>query len=180
MRTCAHCGDPIPDGKRASARFCKASCRVNHHVASRPLPVLTDDVRLNRTEAGLLFDAAEPWAVHEAGRTPDQPHPVWGSWAHGRTPTPGAIEAWREWCGRQARAKRAQRAWRRLAALGLVRVGRLARSYGQTVIERTEVGTALLTRRHNELGAIAERGNGASAAGIVFWCDGGLTSADSA
>ena len=65
-----------------------------------------------------------------------------------------------------------------LAGLGLVRVGRLHGSYGQTVIERADAGTALLARRHNELGAIAERGNGGPLSArhglqIVFWRDGG-------
>jgi len=178
-RTCAHCGDPIPDAMKSTARFCKASCRVNHHVANRPPPVLTDDVHLNRTEAGLLLDAEGPWAVHHAGR--GGAHPIWSYVAHGKTPPQEVIDKWRAHCASEARAKRVQRAWRRLAALGLVRVGRLHGTYGQTVIERTDAGTALLGRRHNELGAIAERGNGVltstlawDGARLVFWRDGGM------
>jgi hypothetical protein len=136
--------------------------------------VLTDDVRLNRTEAGLLIDAAVPWVVHQAGRDPGA-HPVWTYAMHGKTPPPELIERWRVWYREQARAKRVQRAWLRLAALGLVRVGRgHGDGHPLTVIERTDAGTALLARRGNELGAIAERENGAPVSKsyrvrVVFW-----------
>jgi hypothetical protein len=177
-RYCAHCGRPIPEGKRASARFCKPACRVNHHVANKPRPTLTDEVRLNRTEAGLLIDSAAPWAVNVAGSGPDDRHPL-SYMRTGGKPPQGAIVAWLAHVRSEARAKRVQRAWRRLAALGLVRVGSTYGSgYSATIIERTDTGGALLARRHNELGAIAERGNGRPAAEVafgtrlVFWRDG--------
>ncbi len=34
-RRCAHCKQPIPPRKRPGARFCKPSCRVNHHLAGK-------------------------------------------------------------------------------------------------------------------------------------------------
>jgi hypothetical protein len=88
---------------------------------------------------------------------------------------------WATYVGDEYRAKKGQMALRRLAALGLIRVGRLVGSYGKTVIERTEAGSALLAHRHNELGAIAERGNGRPVTDIglgtwlVFWRNGGFT-----
>jgi hypothetical protein len=155
-RTCAHCGAPIPDSMRRGTRFCKASCRVNHHIKTKPAPTLSDDVNLNAAEAGLLIDAAAPWLPYVAR-----------GW-----PMPGRD---------QGRAKRVQRAWRRLAALGLVRVGK-ARGLALTAIERTDAGAALLARRHNELHAMAERGNGRPLSDLlldrprsVFWRDGGHT-----
>jgi hypothetical protein len=115
---------------------------VNHHVKVRMSATFSDDVPLNRIEAGLLIDASAPWLTDVGSR----------------------------------RAKQVQMAWRRLAVLGLVRAGRLAGSYGRTAIERTDTGTALLARRHNELHALAERGNGEPAGpGIVFWRQGGVT-----
>ena len=174
MPACTHCGDSIPDTKRAGTRFCKPACRINHHVKNRPEPTLTDDVVLNAAEAELLIDAAEPWGLYVASRKPEIGHPVWGFAAHGKPVSPKSVAAWSAYRARQARAKRVQRAWRRLAALGLVRVGRLHPSYGRTVIERTDTGTALLGRRHNKLHAIAEHGNGEPVAGMVLWRGGGL------
>ena len=153
-RTCDHCYAPIPATKRQGARFCKPACRVNHHVKTRPAPTLTDDVHLSPVEAGLLIDSAAPFAPRGAGRRPAFRHPLYGSLMHGKEPTQEAIDAWRAHCQAEARAKRVQRAWLRLAALSLVRVGKLGQ---RTVIERTAAGSALLHRRHNELHAGAER-----------------------
>jgi hypothetical protein len=154
---------------RRGTRFCRPACRVNHHLKTRPAPRLTDDVRLSHVEAGLLIDAAAPWFPGGSGSRPSSRHPFWYS-ANGKTPAPEAIEEWRRYNRDVARARRVQRAWRRLVALGLVRVGK---SGTQTVIERTPIGSALLKRRHNELHATAERGCGRlasqSAAELVWW-----------
>ena len=137
------------------------------------------DIALSAIEAGILIDAAAPWVPYQVDRWPAIGHPLWFFFARSKTVPPELIAAWRAWNRSQARAKRVQRAWRRLAALGLVRVGKAG---SQTAIERTASGAALLSRRHNELHAIAERGKGKLlsdltmiGARVAFWRDGGHT-----
>jgi hypothetical protein len=148
-RRCLRCKRAIPSSKRQGTRFCKQSCRINHHIATHPAKL----VDLNAVEAGLLIDAALPWhptlgdpPVTDQGQRilarfvvntcrPGDPPP--------QIPRPEAERI----------VDRARKAARRLAALGLVRIGMLGR---RTVIERTEAGAELLARRHNELYAKAE------------------------
>ena len=152
VRKCAHCGKPIPDAMRHGAKFCKASCRVNHHLKTLQ-PTFTDDVSLSPAEAGLLLDAAVPW------RMPGGPRGHGYGWAYalgkGRPLTPKEIEADREFRRHESMHKRFQRARRRLLALGLIEQTKT--SFGNyVVVRRTPLGTKLVKRRHNELGAKAE------------------------
>jgi hypothetical protein len=35
IRRCAHCGGPVPEGKRADARYCREGCRKMRHRARK-------------------------------------------------------------------------------------------------------------------------------------------------
>src|SRR5687767_4037741 len=94
-RTCDHCGGPIPVTKRHGARFCKPSCRVNHHIKRRPAPTLTDDVHLSPVEAGLLIDSVAPFCPIGTGCRPASRHPLYGTLMHGKEPTQEVIDACR-------------------------------------------------------------------------------------
>jgi hypothetical protein len=146
-RLCLYCNGPIPSSKRKGTRYCRKSHRINHHKGTHPAKL----VDLNPVEAALLIDSAVPWhpTLGEPPETDQGKRMLVRFVVNTFRDTPLQIprpEAERV-------VDRARKAARRLVALGLVRAGMLGR---RMVIERTEVGTALLVRRHNELHAKAE------------------------
>jgi hypothetical protein len=158
-RLCAHCNQPIPDAKRQGTRFCKASCRVNRHIATKSPATLAAnqlrDVQLSPEAAGLLLASSVPWYPY----LPSRPRSQQDFYRHPPSSEERikAVDQWRQAERfRQAAAKRLQRTTQRLAALGLLRIGKpLDRN--RIVIECTKLGLRLVKMRHNELPAIANR-----------------------
>jgi hypothetical protein len=169
MRLCQRCGGDIPDTMRRGTRFCRPACRVAHHAA-QPVKAADTDVRLSPIEAGLLLDSAVPWF-------PNPPRHSGMAVLYNFERTLG-LKRGPSWCemadkarsiDREAglREKKARKAAGRLIALGLARGGMRGR---RMVIERTEAGTAVVERRHNELHATAEHvGEAVSGPEFMWW-----------
>ena len=165
---CERCGREIPDTKRRGTKFCRDRCRVAYHL-SQPVDQVTVedlDIRLSPIEAGLLIDAAVPW-IPNLLVGPRQSQVLYNHENKlGRKPTGAEWEEARSTDrSNDARTLKVRKAARRLIALGLARGGMAGR---RMVIERTEIGSVLLARRHNELHAIAEH-VGEAAPEFVWW-----------
>ena len=120
-----------------------ASVAPHNHRNRSLAPGELDRLNLNRFEAGLLIDAAVPWhPAKHVGRL----------WSWDSPERKAAMERARQ---EQAWWTPIRKAAYRLAARGLVRIGHqrqdFMRKYPRIIIERTELGSQFLARRHNEL-----------------------------
>jgi DNA-binding MarR family transcriptional regulator len=151
-RRCAHCASDIKiSHKRKGARFCSDAHRIAYHRNRSLAQGELERLNLNRFEAALLIDSGVPW--HPAKHVERWPRPWWH--AEQQTAAERARQE-REW------VTAIRKAAYRLAARGLVRIGRQRQDRAmeknrRIIIERTEIGSQLLAKRHNELHAIAER-----------------------
>ncbi len=127
---------------------------------------------LSSIEAGLLLDASEAWYPMVGSSDGGVYWPgVWGM-CHLTPPSPEERQerqaAYERDRATRAKRMRIRRAFIRLTALGLLEIG-----YGKSrrpVVKRTELGAAVVARRHNELHAIAERvGTAADSWDWIVW-----------